>query len=153
MDRNRCSRWTETRSWLALALRRLRFPRHETGGARTVRGTWSSGTGARGGERGGTSTSLAGRRSSTFDHAIDSRPAATDAPAGYAREVLRRVVSGHAAEVRHCYETALVNHPGMEGTLTLAFTITADGSVARVTADDDQPHVAALTECFPLSPT
>lgn len=137
--------------WLSCAtsaLRRMRFPRHDASSTISVRITWSSGAGARGGELSSRGAALGGRRSSTFDHAIESRRATTpDGPVGYPQDAIRDVVSAHAAEVRHCYETELVGHPGMEGTLTLAFTITPDGSVAGAAAEDDQPHVAALTAC------
>jgi TonB family protein len=137
--------------WLSCAtqaLRRVRLARHDAGSTVSVRVTWSSGDGARGGELGSHGGRLSGRRSSTFDHAIETRHTTpTEAPPEYSRDVVRQVVSTHAAEVRHCYDTQLVDHPGMEGTLTLAFTIAPDGTVTNAAAQEDGPNVAALTAC------
>jgi TonB family protein len=138
--------------WLACAtqaLRHTRFPPHDTASTVSVRVRWSSGSASRGGERATSSGALSGRRSRTFDHAIETRPSTTrtEAPVAYSRDELRRVAGTHAAEVRHCYETELVAHPGMDGTILLAFTIQPDGSVTGATAREDQPHVAALTTC------
>jgi hypothetical protein len=51
------------------------------------------------------------------------------------RELIRRVIDAHRAQVRYCYERALVREPGLFGKVSLVWTIGSGGRVrgARVT--------------------
>jgi hypothetical protein len=57
---------------------------------------------------------------------------------GLDREVIRRVVVSHRAQVRYCYEKQLTASPGIAGKLLVEFVISADGHVvsARPSEDD-----------------
>ncbi|OGQ24430.1 MAG: hypothetical protein A2138_05120 [Deltaproteobacteria bacterium RBG_16_71_12] len=51
------------------------------------------------------------------------------------REIIRRVVREHQAQVRYCYERALQRRRGLSGKLTAHFTIGAAGTVVAARAD------------------
>lgn len=50
------------------------------------------------------------------------------------RDVIRRVVQAHAAEVRACYERALAKNPELRGRSVVKFTIDGTGKVSTATA-------------------
>ncbi|MEM7158587.1 MAG: AgmX/PglI C-terminal domain-containing protein [Myxococcota bacterium] len=47
------------------------------------------------------------------------------------REIIRRIVRAHAAEVRHCYEKGLVKEPKLSGKVQVKFTINQRGGVDK----------------------
>ena len=62
-------------------------------------------------------------------------------PASAIDEVIKR----NLAQIRYCYQRRLVANPGLNGKITLSFTIAGDGSVssarvARATLEDDAVH-------------
>jgi TonB family protein len=68
--------------------------------------------------------------------------------AEYPGESVRRVVHEHTAAVRRCYEGIVAAHDDAHGTLTVRFTIDAQGRVTEARAETDEPAVPALTECI-----
>lgn len=46
------------------------------------------------------------------------------------KQVLRKVVQSHGAEIRACYAAQLKKHPALEGKVAVRFRISASGSVA-----------------------
>jgi hypothetical protein len=49
---------------------------------------------------------------------------------GLSKEVIRRVVHRHLAEVRHCYEQRLIARPDLQGRVSVRFVIGGSGLVA-----------------------
>ena len=49
-------------------------------------------------------------------------------------DVLQRIVRVQYGSIRRCYQYALAEEPGLEGTLEIAFRIDADGSASKVRA-------------------
>jgi hypothetical protein len=47
------------------------------------------------------------------------------------KELIRRVIHAHRNQVRFCYESELVRHPGMNGKVTVKFIIGANGTVQK----------------------
>lgn len=80
------------------------------------------------------------------------------------KEALRAFIHGHADELRACYQARLAARPGLEGTVTLRWLVSADGvtsgaaAVPDKTTLDDEPLVRCLVERVhawrhpPLSP-
>jgi hypothetical protein len=52
---------------------------------------------------------------------------------GFSADEIRRVVMSHLGQVRACYESALDGNPGLRGSVTVAWHITAAGTVSRST--------------------
>lgn len=48
---------------------------------------------------------------------------------GLSKEVIRREIRRHLAEIRHCYEQELTSRPDLEGRVAVKFMINADGVV------------------------
>lgn len=59
---------------------------------------------------------------------------------GFYKELIRRVVKEHEAQVRYCYERALQRRPGLAGKVTVQWVIDAEGRASQAQArgfDDD----------------
>jgi len=52
------------------------------------------------------------------------------------RDIIRRIVRAHLAEVRHCYDQGLVNDPDLGGEIIIEFVIGPTGSVVDSEAED-----------------
>jgi TonB family protein len=48
---------------------------------------------------------------------------------GLSKEVIRREIRRHLAEIRHCYEQELSSRPDLEGRVAVKFMISSDGVV------------------------
>jgi TonB family protein len=57
------------------------------------------------------------------------RAGPVDTHGSLSAEVIRRVVSRHRNEVRHCYESKLTSQPDLEGRVTVRFIISNSGAV------------------------
>ncbi len=64
----------------------------------------------------------------------------------YLPEVLRRFIHRQVAAMEFCYEQQLVVMPTLSGTITLRFTIGADGKIAGAAADSP-PAMHVLAQC------
>lgn len=51
---------------------------------------------------------------------------------GMSREMVKRVIDQHLAEITHCYETALMANPSIMGRIVFEWKIRMDGSVGQV---------------------
>lgn len=60
-----------------------------------------------------------------------------DVDGGLDREVIRRVVLAHRAQIRFCYEKALQTQPQLAGKVAVEFVIGADGKVTTARAAED----------------
>lgn len=65
-------------------------------------------------------------------------------PPGFAVDEIRRVVMLHMPEIRKCYESGLDTVPGLKGSLTVAWHITAMGLVSRSSV------VSTTMKCLPV---
>jgi hypothetical protein len=54
------------------------------------------------------------------------------------KDIIRRIVRAHIAELRSCYDAGLAKDPTLAGKLVLRFEIGADGKVTLVEIVDDQ---------------
>jgi hypothetical protein len=64
------------------------------------------------------------------------------------RELVRRVIHEHRAQLRFCYESELSSHPGMTGRISVKFTISADGSVQRAEVDSSTVNDRSVEGCI-----
>jgi len=81
---------------------------------------------------------LAGRHAKV-PPALRSGP--VDIRGGLSKEVIRRVVHRHLAEVRHCYEQQLIERPDLQGRVSVKFIIVPSGEVrASVLAASTRGH-------------
>jgi TonB family protein len=67
---------------------------------------------------------------------------------GLDREVIRRVILGHRAQVRYCYEKSLASQPGLEGRVLVEFVIGADGRVTSARPAEDALGDGAVGRCL-----
>jgi hypothetical protein len=63
------------------------------------------------------------------------------------KDIIRRIVRAHINEVRYCYNQGLVKDPKLEGKVTIAFVISASGSVASADVDSDDLSDKAVGKC------
>jgi TonB family protein len=66
---------------------------------------------------------------------------------GIDKEVVRRVIRGHLAEVRYCYERALQGHPGLAGRVETRFVIGSAGAVLDARALESTVADPAVAAC------
>lgn len=75
-----------------------------------------------------------------------------DAPArvdgGLDREVIRRVILSHRAQIRYCYEKELASRADLEGRVLVEFVIAADGRVTSARAAEDTLATPAVGQCL-----
>jgi hypothetical protein len=67
---------------------------------------------------------------------------------GLSKEVIRRVVHRHLAEVRHCYEQRLIARPDLQGRVAVRFIIGATGAVAAAVVTSSTIEDAAVAPCI-----
>jgi len=54
------------------------------------------------------------------------------------REVVRRIVHDHAAQIRWCYESALAASPAIHGRLKMKWVVGGEGRITRVDVERDE---------------
>lgn len=64
------------------------------------------------------------------------------------KDIIRRVVRQHLAEVRTCYETGLQRDPALKGRASIQFTIAPTGEVAAAVVADNTLKDATVGECI-----
>ena len=92
---------------------------------------------------------IAALHAAGVDHVVIGDPA--EPPANGASRTLgeldkamvRRVIHGHVARLRYCYEKQLLAHPGLHGTVVATFFLGPDGAVSIVDASGVDPAVAS----------
>lgn len=67
---------------------------------------------------------------------------------GLDEQVVRRVLRRHLNEVRFCYEQALRQQPGVEGSVQVEFAIDARGLVSQSRATGGTAESARLSDCL-----
>lgn len=102
------------------------------GGQGETIGIGGVGTKGRGGGLGGGSGYGAGvgnlGKKSDRDVSVATGPIVV---VGYDKELVRRVVQEHAAQIRYCYEQALAVNPKLEGKVAIRWIINSDGRVSN----------------------
>ncbi|HOX42401.1 MAG TPA: AgmX/PglI C-terminal domain-containing protein [Myxococcota bacterium] len=63
------------------------------------------------------------------------------------KEIIRRVIKQHQAQVRYCYEKELLRDPKLEGKLKVKFVIGPEGQVSRAEIVDDELKSPAVAGC------
>lgn len=86
--------------------------------------------------------------------ATEAQPSAQSQPptrmqrsGGLRAEQIRQVIQRHIEDVQRCYEVGLVAVPGMQGRVTLHFTIEADGHVHDAHVASESLAHAPTAEC------
>ncbi len=91
-------------------------------------GLGALGTHGRGGGEGGYGEGIGGL-GKKVDHDITISPGSPIIMGSLDKEIIRRVIKQHIAQIRYCYEKELVRNPGLFGKVATQFTISASGSV------------------------
>jgi TonB family protein len=63
------------------------------------------------------------------------------------KEIIRAVIRDHLAQVRYCYERALVSSPGLFGKIATEFVIDSEGSVIRAAVTQSTMKDAGVEQC------
>jgi pSer/pThr/pTyr-binding forkhead associated (FHA) protein len=64
------------------------------------------------------------------------------------KELIRRVIHEHRAQVRYCYESELQRHPGLNGKVTVKFVIGPAGAVQKSGIDNSTLGNASVENCI-----
>ena len=67
------------------------------------------------------------------------------------KEIIRRVIRRHMDEVKACYERRLTDQPGLEGRVSVQFTIAATGAVSNSALAQSSMKDAAVEQCLVLA--
>jgi len=68
------------------------------------------------------------------------------------RDDIRRIFENHLAEMRGCYEEALLSRPHLEGQLTIQFIVAADGTVSDARLDSSTLDSPVTETCIAEQP-
>ena len=64
------------------------------------------------------------------------------------KELIRRVVNQHKAQIRYCYEKELVRQPGLFGKVAVVWTIKADGYVREASVKSTSMDNKEVGRCI-----
>lgn len=64
------------------------------------------------------------------------------------KEIIRRVIKQHIAQIRYCYEKELVRNPGLFGKVATQFTISASGSVQSAKVQQSTLNNREVERCI-----
>ncbi len=64
------------------------------------------------------------------------------------KEIIRRVIKEHLAQIRYCYEKELTRSPGLFGKVATQFTISADGNVQSAEVQQSTMNNAEVERCI-----
>jgi hypothetical protein len=67
---------------------------------------------------------------------------------GFSADEIRRVVMSHIGQVRACYESALDSSPGLKGSVTISWHISASGGVPRATVASSTLNNGRVEGCI-----
>jgi hypothetical protein len=79
---------------------------------------------------------------------LDEVPKASDVSGRLPPEVVREIVRGNFEAYRKCYEAGLGRHRDLEGKVTLRFVIERDGTVSKVSLNDNTLPDCAVARCI-----
>ena len=89
-------------------------------------GTGAGGSGGNGSGSGGT-----GNGGNGGEKKISALSSGGGSSKGFSADEIRRVVNSHMGQIRACYEAALDSSPGLKGSVTASWHISATGGVPR----------------------
>jgi TonB family protein len=116
------------------------------GGLGNTIGVGDVGTKGRGGGQGSFGSGVGGLgKKGSSDVQISSSEAII---VGYDRELVRRVVHSHHAQLRYCYESELVRNPSMSGKVTVTWVIGTGGRVSQVSTASTTLGNAKVENCL-----
>jgi hypothetical protein len=64
------------------------------------------------------------------------------------KELIRKVIEQHKAQIRYCYEKELVRTPGLFGKINMEWVITGDGTVRDAKAKESTMNNAEVDRCI-----
>ncbi len=64
------------------------------------------------------------------------------------REVIRRVILAHKAEIRFCYDRELQSHPDLAGKIVIGWNIGEDGRVSKAGVTNNALGNASVANCI-----
>ncbi len=67
---------------------------------------------------------------------------------GLSKDEVGRVIHSHLAEVRYCYESAMIKNPNVQGKLMVDFTIAGAGKVDTASVKDSSVTDRTLDQCL-----
>ncbi|AKU91307.1 adventurous gliding motility protein GltG [Vulgatibacter incomptus] len=116
------------------------------GGQGTTIGVGDVGTKGRGGGLGDYGKGMGGLgQKGGSDVTIDSSSAIV---VGYDKELVRRVINSHRAQIRYCYENELIRNPKLSGRIQVKFTISGDGTVPFAQVTNSTMGNAQVESCI-----
>lgn len=116
------------------------------GGSGNTIGVGAVGTKGRGGGMGSFGSGVGGLgKKGSSDVQISSSEAVI---VGYDKELVRRVVHSHHAQLRYCYESELVRNPTMSGKITVKWVIGSQGAVTQVSTVGSTLNNARVESCL-----
>lgn len=116
------------------------------GGSGNTIGVGAVGTKGRGGGMGSFGNGVGGLgKKGSSDVQISSSEAVI---VGYDKELVRRVVHSHHAQLRYCYESELVRNPAMSGKVTVKWVIGSQGAVTQVSTQGSTLNNARVESCL-----
>ncbi|MBI2378293.1 MAG: AgmX/PglI C-terminal domain-containing protein [Deltaproteobacteria bacterium] len=111
-------------------------------------GLGTLGTGGRGGGGDGSYGSGAGNMGKKADRDIDITAGTPRIEGSLDKELIRRVIEAHKAQIRYCYEKELVRSPGLFGKINVQWVITADGGVRDAEVKDSTMQSDEVGRCI-----
>ncbi len=64
------------------------------------------------------------------------------------KQIIRRIVNEHAAQIRYCYEKELTRTPGLAGKIKMKWVIGGDGLVSQASVETDGMKNDAVSACL-----
>ncbi len=123
------------------------------GGGSDGQGTYGVGNlgtigGGRGGTGGGYGKGAGGLGGRSGGGAPQVRAGVAAVTGSLSKEVIRRVVNQHKAEIKFCYESELNKHPDLAGRVVVAFVISPSGAVMSAQVSDSSLRNAEVESCL-----
>ncbi len=82
------------------------------------------------------------------DRDINITPGSPTIMGSLDKEIIRRVIKQHLAQIRYCYEKELVRSPGLFGKVATRFTISANGRVQSASVAQSTMKNAEVERCI-----
>ncbi|BDG04934.1 adventurous gliding motility protein GltG [Anaeromyxobacter oryzae] len=121
------------------------------GGSGETIGIGAVGTKGRGGGLGSYGTGVGGL-GKKGDHAVSIATGTAQVMGSIDRELVRKVIQDHAAQIRYCYEQQLALNPKLSGKVSIKWVINGDGSASlpevergATTLEDSKVHECMMS--------
>jgi TonB family protein len=110
-------------------------------------GLGALGTHGRGGGQGGYGEGIGGL-GKKVDRDINISAGSPIIMGSLDKEIIRRIIKQHIAQIRYCYEKELVRNPGLFGKVATQFTIAANGSVQSADVSQSTLNNSEVERCI-----